>query len=675
MGQGIIVVAVPFTFSEKPLCPLEHITLDTLRLITWLKDAGNDVHFVNMRSKEHFFWKNRSAGINGKAEINMQIASRPQEYMREELLKYENADKILLVCDFPLSPYIFDTDVIRSLSNLCVRTIHGAEVYVCGSFFRIFPEAAKKTGLPVYEADFEQIRLCQPDIDASVSSCANSDGQKLGFFQLSDGCPNKCSFCVAGQSSLHKFSAEESISYLKKLNENGISEFWNLDQNLMMFPEHTEHFINLFAESGISGELNFSLGFQPDRITDGVINALKKVRTGLLTVPFETGTSESWRRIGKPYTIISAIKAVRRIRSECGNAVRRITCSFVIGYRHDDFRSIFRIFLAILRCGGAPIPFPIYVFPNTREYAENRKFLENKDINSLHGQLWPLVSEEKLPLYRKMLHFLRTDKYEKAVKAAPMFLSPDLLAIFREEQHRSAYFVQKCLDSEGDDVDFLERIERDMESRPELGHPVVLHISSSPRKNGISISRALGEAVCKEIVSKNKDFIVENLDIYKDRPVFLDEEYIRHIHHEIPYNELSDEAKKAIDIADRYIAALKRADIVVVSAPMYTLSIPSALKAFFELAASRLYYYFNERLFTVPVCCAISREGMYGNDTEFKSAQEDSLSSALSFIGLTRHPQFIIYEGHEYSGEKKQISTEMMEKVRISAEKLLKNHS
>ncbi|MCR4819939.1 MAG: NAD(P)H-dependent oxidoreductase [Elusimicrobiales bacterium] len=637
----ITVVAVPFTFSENPLCPLEQLSLDTLRFITFLKQQKKEVSFINMRSKERYLWRKLSGGRSGRKQIPFFIAAKPLKTFNEKLLSY-NPSEVLLWCDFPLSPYLFDMDVIKTLIEASKETVPNADIKLGGSFFRLFPKEAAKLGLELYSADISKIHNCQPDLDASLD-------ENYGLFQISDGCSNHCSFCVAGQSPLYLFDNKKTISYLKKLSAAGINDFWTLDQNILMRPEHAIDFIRKFKNSGIKGKLNFSLGFQPDKINDNLLDELAKINIGIMTVPFETGTINALGTIGKPYTIISSIKALARIRKKCRNNIDRLLCSFVIGYPKDDIQSIFRIFVSVLRLGGAPLPFPLYVFPNTKVYQDNFLELKDKEITELHGQLWPLLPENRIPVYDKLLHFLRIDSLDRAIRAAPFLLSEEMLSVFKQELKINEFFIEQCLASEQENMQALSAIEHKIDEDKNLKLPSLLHIAVSPRLSGSSVSGSMGDFLCNKWKQKNKNGQVNRLELANEPLSFINEEYTKFIHGNVSEKALSNDTLNLVRLTDRWIPMLRKADAIVISLPMYTLSIPASLKCFFELIASRLYYHLRDKLIKKPVCCVISREGTYSEHSEMHSVQEISLSTALSFIGLTDNPMFVISQGYPYS--------------------------
>ena len=120
----------------------------------------------------------------------------------------------------------------------------------------------------------------------------------------------------------------------------------------------------------------------------------------------------------------------------------------------------------------------------------------------------------------------------------------------------------------------------------------------------------------------------------------------------IPEDQRSEEQRRAVALADALIAELEAADTIVIAAPMYNFSIPSALKAWLDhvARAGRTFRYSQsgpEGLIKgKTVIVAIARGGVYSGEGAAKAMdfQEPYLKFMLGFIGLT-DVTFIRLEG------------------------------
>ncbi len=90
---------------------------------------------------------------------------------------------------------------------------------------------------------------------------------------------------------------------------------------------------------------------------------------------------------------------------------------------------------------------------------------------------------------------------------------------------------------------------------------------------------------------------------------FISEEYVDAVFKEVV--DVTEETEQLLRKADYYIHLLRQADRIVVACPMWTFSIPSILKAFFELVSSRLFYYYRLTIDDKPVACILARHGRY----------------------------------------------------------------
>jgi FMN-dependent NADH-azoreductase len=544
-------------------------------------------------------------------------------------------DAVIIVCNFAFAPYTFDEDVVKSLKRMVDKKYQAVKEYISGNFIDIFPEFAKDAGLEPFVTDSNGMDDCLPDISPLIH-------ENYGLFQLTQGCPNSCSFCVGGRQRFKTYPIDKTISYMKELYEkNKVQEFWNWDQNVMQDAQHFETFLDRYAESGINSSLIFALGLQPNLLNEQIIQKIASTKIKILTIPFETGTAESKYIMGKPYTIISAVKKLHLLNKYNKGNLSRIQSSFTIGYPHDDFRSIFRIYLSILNLKSVPLPFPVYIFQNTPEYNKNREKLKNKKTSELHGQLWPLLENDKISEYQNLLQFLLIKNLDDA-KQRVSLLTPAMKKAFSEELKVNQQFVNFCLQYE-DTPDNLLLIENKI-SESSQKNKVLLQIIANPKADSDSVSRRLSNHFIKNHLIEHPDYETMTIDLYLEGITFINSEFIDFIYRRKRKEDTSQQTRHLISLTEKYIEKIKLADKIVIAAPMWTMSIPSILKSFFEMVASYLFYYLNEKLENKPVCCILTRDGSYKKE-DSGNVQEKSIISAFEFIGVGTNIKFIIAEG------------------------------
>ena len=171
--------------------------------------------------------------------------------------------------------------------------------------------------------------------------------------------------------------------------------------------------------------------------------------------------------------------------------------------------------------------------------------------------------------------------------------------------------------------------------------PALLQIDSSPR--AASISSRLAAAFVETWKRQNPGGTVFYHNTSLERFPYLDEAAIDAFF--TPAAELSAAQKLALAFSDQLVDELLSADIVVLGAPMWNLSIPASLKAWIDLIVreGRTFAFTAQGVAPlVPpgkrVYVFSARGGAYPAGTQFSDfdQQEPYLRKILGVIGLTR---------------------------------------
>ncbi|MBT2118606.1 FMN-dependent NADH-azoreductase [Dyella sp. LX-66] len=173
----------------------------------------------------------------------------------------------------------------------------------------------------------------------------------------------------------------------------------------------------------------------------------------------------------------------------------------------------------------------------------------------------------------------------------------------------------------------------------------VLHIDSSAL-GGHSVSRGLTAAIVAELVREQPGVEVT----YRD----LAAQPIPH------WSPVADAADPAAVLGSAVLEEFLAADVIVIGAPMYNFSVPSALKAWIDrvaVAGKTFHYTANgpEGLAKGKrVVIASSRGGFYGQGAAAQSFdfQEPYLRAVLGFLGIT-DVEFVRAEGVNVSADHK----------------------
>ncbi len=168
----------------------------------------------------------------------------------------------------------------------------------------------------------------------------------------------------------------------------------------------------------------------------------------------------------------------------------------------------------------------------------------------------------------------------------------------------------------------------------------ILHIDSSPAGDK-SYSRKYSAELTQKLLAKNPGAHVTYHDLANHPlphvdPLMLDAMFTPPEHH-------NDAHKKAIASSDKATAEVLAADIIVIGAPMYNFSIPSALKAWIDnIVRNGKTFAYGEKgpHGLIPpgkkVYLVVSRGGMYSEGPYKAFEHQDSyLKAILGFIGLT----------------------------------------
>ena len=107
----------------------------------------------------------------------------------------------------------------------------------------------------------------------------------------------------------------------------------------------------------------------------------------------------------------------------------------------------------------------------------------------------------------------------------------------------------------------------------------LLHVDASPRGER-SYSRRLGTKFVTAWQSAHPDAKVINRDIGREPPPFVSEAWVEGAF--APVDQQSPAARDAMAVSNRYVDELLGADEIVITTPIYNLSVPAVLKAWID---------------------------------------------------------------------------------------------
>ena len=107
----------------------------------------------------------------------------------------------------------------------------------------------------------------------------------------------------------------------------------------------------------------------------------------------------------------------------------------------------------------------------------------------------------------------------------------------------------------------------------------LLHVDASPRGQR-SYSRKLGATFVAAWRLAHADSTVITRDLGREAPPFVSADWVEGAF--APADQQSPAAREAIRVSDRYVDELLAADEIVITTPMYNLSLPAVLKAWID---------------------------------------------------------------------------------------------
>ncbi len=446
-GKDIVLINTPLTFTKDPLAPLYLIPVGILKIATYLKKRRNRIFFIDMSSRESYPFRLAPIGREGKRRLRVHVMGKTMEQLKKALKKRKRyPDEIWISCSFTS-----DHPIVESMVRVCRDIFPKVRIRWGGDSVQMAPELATKLGVEAY------LGRCAA-VDDEVPDFYSVPRWDYGLFQLGVGCVNRCSFCTNGRQRLHKLQIGRTLSYMKAFYDAFRPKvYYNWDPNILAFGDHINEFLKRFERSGIRARLLFGKGFQPNLLRRKTADLMGQIGNVHATLPVDSGDSRMARRLNKPYTVISSVKALKMVK-DAGVDLKFCPATFVIGYPDDDLAAIFRIFLVILRFKGQPSPFPVFLFPGASDYGAYCSMVKHKDFSDLQGYLWPLVKSDDVPEYQSLLKFLCIDDLGVACKSL-FLLTPGQREVFLEEWGHIDAFIEMCLNASQDTVRELERIE------------------------------------------------------------------------------------------------------------------------------------------------------------------------------------------------------------------------
>ena len=162
----------------------------------------------------------------------------------------------------------------------------------------------------------------------------------------------------------------------------------------------------------------------------------------------------------------------------------------------------------------------------------------------------------------------------------------------------------------------------------------ILRIDSSARQTA-SVSRDIGDQVVERLLAEHPGALVDQIEL-ADGVGHIDGHWVES--NFTDEDQRSAEQRQRLQYSDEAIAALKAADVIVLTAPIYNFSVPSVLKAWIDqICRAGLTFRYTEEgpqglLSDRPVYLVMASGGVpFGSPVDFASGY---LKQVFRFIGI-----------------------------------------
>lgn len=113
----------------------------------------------------------------------------------------------------------------------------------------------------------------------------------------------------------------------------------------------------------------------------------------------------------------------------------------------------------------------------------------------------------------------------------------------------------------------------------------LLYITVNSKPEDLSASKTVGRAFVNKFLEENKDFELQEIDLYKSHIPRLEYQYFEKRNAMIKKDDINklskeeqEEAHKIVELTEQFVDA----DMYVIAAPMWSLSFPSPLKEYLD---------------------------------------------------------------------------------------------
>ncbi len=169
----------------------------------------------------------------------------------------------------------------------------------------------------------------------------------------------------------------------------------------------------------------------------------------------------------------------------------------------------------------------------------------------------------------------------------------------------------------------------------------ILHVCANPKSTEESVSKQLAARFFGKLMELNPDVELVNVDLYQDKPPYYSNDLYRRMWNPVfdPAYEPTKAEEAAANYAIKQAEDFKKADVLVLTMPMWNFSAPAVMKAWMDqvLAPGLVFDLTDEGpkpLHNITtLVLLVASGGVYKEDDE-RDALSRQVKAAFGFVGI-----------------------------------------
>jgi FMN-dependent NADH-azoreductase len=170
----------------------------------------------------------------------------------------------------------------------------------------------------------------------------------------------------------------------------------------------------------------------------------------------------------------------------------------------------------------------------------------------------------------------------------------------------------------------------------------ILHVCANPKPVEQSVSKQLAARFFGKLLELNPDVELNNVDLYQDKPPYYSNDLFRRMWNPVfdPAYVPSKAEEAAMNYAQKQIDELKKADVLVLTMPMWNFTVPGVMKAWMDqvLAPGFIFELTDEGpkpLHNITTIVLLVASGGIYKENDDRDALTRQVSAAFGFIGIS----------------------------------------